>query len=92
MCLAVPAKVIAVDGSVAVVDIGGNRREANLVLLPGVAIGDYVLVHAGFAISKYEPEDAEETLRVLVEAARLVAEADAAAGVVERDREGGEPS
>lgn len=89
MCLAVPAKVIALSGSVAVVDIGGNRRDANVALLPGVEIGDYVMVHAGFAISRYEPEDAEEVLRLLVEAARLAAEADAADDGLARDRAGG---
>jgi len=92
VCLAVPAKVIAIDGPVAMVDIGGNRRKANVALLPGVAIGDYVMMHAGFAISRYEPEDAEEILAVLVEAARLADEADEAAGGVARDREGGGPS
>ena len=64
MCLAVPAEVVELDGNAAVVDIGGNQREANVALLEDVKIGDYVLVHAGFAISKYEREDALETLRL----------------------------
>ena len=80
MCLAVPAKVLSLDGSMATVDISGNRLDANVALLPEVAIGDYVMVHAGFAISKYEPEDAQETLRLFEEINRVMAEQEAAAG------------
>jgi len=64
----------------ATVDISGNRLDANVALLPEVAIGDYVMVHAGFAISKYEPEDAQETLRLFEEINRVMAEQEAAAG------------
>jgi len=71
MCLAVPAKVLTLDGAAALVDVGGNRVEANVSLVPDVEVGDYVMVHAGFAITKYEPEDAAETLRVLREAGLL---------------------
>ncbi len=72
MCLAVPAKIVSIDGAAATVDVGGNRVEANVSLVPDAEVGDYVMVHAGFAITKYEPEDAEETLRVLHEAGLLV--------------------
>lgn len=71
MCLAVPAKVLTIDGAAASVDVGGNRVAANVSLVPDVEVGDYVMVHAGFAITKYEPEDAAETLRVLQEAGLL---------------------
>ena len=67
MCLAVPAKVVEIDGPVARVDVAGNLREANLTLLEGVEIGDYVMLHAGFAISKYEPEEAQKTMELLRE-------------------------
>ena len=71
MCLAVPAKVVELRGFVAEVDIGGNRREASVALLDNVEVGDYVLVHAGFAISKYEQEEAMETLKLWDEVLQL---------------------
>ena len=67
MCLAVPAKVVELSGDEAVVDVGGNRMRANVSLLDTVALGDYVLVHAGFAINKYNPADAREILAVYEE-------------------------
>ena len=62
VCLAVPARVIEMDGRKARVDVLGNVRPADLTLLDEVRVGDYVLVHAGFAIQRLEPGDAEETL------------------------------
>lgn len=62
MCLAIPARVISVEGDQAVVDIGGNRQGVNLSLLENVSPGDYVLVHVGFAIQKYDQREAEELL------------------------------
>ena len=67
MCLAVPGKIIEISGSTARVDIEGTIREANISLLPGVKVGEYVIVHAGFAMEKYDEEDAKETLRLLKE-------------------------
>jgi hydrogenase expression/formation protein HypC len=67
MCLAVPGKVIEISGSNARVDIEGVVRDANISLLPGVKVGDYVIVHAGFAMEKYNKEDAKETLKLLRE-------------------------
>lgn len=64
MCLAVPAKIIEIDNQMATVEIGGSRREASLILLPEAARGDYVLLHAGFAISRVDEEEALETLRL----------------------------
>ena len=65
MCLAVPVKVVSVEGTEAVVDAGGNRIRADLSLVDDVHPGDYVILHAGFAIQKYDPEEAEETLRLM---------------------------
>jgi hydrogenase expression/formation protein HypC len=64
MCLAVPARVVEIEGQDAKVDILGNVRDAKLSLIDEVSIGDYVLIHAGFAIQKLEAEDAEETLNL----------------------------
>lgn len=76
MCLAIPSRVVSSDGVVAVVDVCGARREASLMLLPEqVAPGDFVLVHAGFAMQTVDRQTAEESLRFF---GRLVAAADAA--------------
>lgn len=65
MCLAVPAKVIKIDGERAEVDIGGVRREASLVLVAdqGISIGDYVLIHTGYAITKVDEAEARTILK-----------------------------
>ena len=63
MCLAVPAKVLEINGKVAIVDFGGVKREARLDLLPDVKIGDYVIVHTGFAIEKLDDKTAKEILQ-----------------------------
>jgi len=65
MCLGVPMQVIEIDGEVAVCEIDGVRREASLMMVDGVTLGDYVLIHAGFAIEKLDVEDAEATLAAL---------------------------
>jgi hydrogenase expression/formation protein HypC len=67
MCLAVPMKVIEIEGSVAQVEEGGVRRAARVDLIDGVKVGDYVIVHAGIAIERLEPEEARETLRLFEE-------------------------
>ncbi len=65
MCLAVPSKIIEIEGSMAIVDVMGLRKEISLMLLPEEPkIGDYVLVHAGFAINKMEKQEAEEALKI----------------------------
>ncbi len=71
MCLAIPAKVIKVDGGVATVNLGGVEKEASLLLLDDVSVGDYVIIHAGFAINKLDKVAAEESLRILRELASL---------------------
>jgi len=74
MCLAIPARVIDINGPTAVIDAGGNRREVNVSLLDDLEVGDYVLVHAGFAISKWAEEEAKETLKIWEEIARITGE------------------
>ncbi len=69
MCLAIPAKVTKIDGEMATIDVGGVKRSASLMLLENVDIGDYVIVHAGFAIHKVDPEEAQESLKLLRELA-----------------------
>jgi hydrogenase expression/formation protein HypC len=63
MCLAVPGKVVSIDGQSAVVDFGGVQRETNISLVQ-VRPGDYVVVHAGFAIQTVDEEEAKETIRL----------------------------
>ena len=71
MCLAIPAKIESIDGDMAVVNVGGAMRKASLLLVPDeVALGDYVIVHAGFALHRMDPEEAEESLRYLRELAQ----------------------
>ncbi len=66
MCLAIPSEIVAVKDKMATVDVGGIRREVSLLLLPEeAAIGDYVLVHAGFAIHKIDKKAGEEALRLI---------------------------
>jgi len=68
MCIAVPSKIIAIDDMMATIDVEGARRQVSLMLLPEeAAIGDYVLVHAGFAIQKMDPKDGAETLNLFQE-------------------------
>ncbi len=67
MCLAVPMKIIEIRGDRGVAETGGVRREVGLQLLDGIRIGDYVLVHAGFAIQIVDPSEAEKTLELFRE-------------------------
>ncbi len=68
MCIAVPMKVIEIKDDMGVVENRGIKREVGIMLLDDLKINDWVLIHAGFAISKLDQEVAEETLRLLVEA------------------------
>ncbi|MCX5702777.1 MAG: HypC/HybG/HupF family hydrogenase formation chaperone [Candidatus Omnitrophica bacterium] len=65
MCLAVPMKIKSINGDFAEVEIGKLVRTINIQMLPKVKTGDYVIVHAGFAIEKVNPQKAEETLRFI---------------------------
>jgi hydrogenase expression/formation protein HypC len=68
MCLALPVKVIALgDDDKATVDLGGVKKEISLALLDDVAVGDYVILHVGYALSKLDPEEAEKTLALFAE-------------------------
>ncbi len=71
MCLAVPGKIEAIEGLTASVQVGGVVVRARLDLVDDVQVGDYVLVHAGFAINKMDAAEAEETLALLGEVQRL---------------------
>lgn len=68
MCLGFPGRIIEMDELTAIVDIAGTKMEVSLAMLPDeVAIGDYVMVHVGFAIAKMDEKEAEETLKTLLE-------------------------
>ena len=67
MCLAIPALVKSIDGYMAEVDIDGVTRQVSIQLTPEVKIGDYVLLHTGYAINVIDPVEAEETLKLLRE-------------------------
>ncbi len=66
MCLAIPAKVERIDAAaeMATVSLDGVRKEISLVLVEDVEVGDYVLVHVGYALNKVSPEEAQHTLRM----------------------------
>jgi len=68
MCLAIPTQVVELlDNDGAVVELGGVRKEISLALVDGVAVGDYVIVHVGYALSRLDPEEAEKTLQLFAE-------------------------
>ena len=72
MCLAIPGKIVEIvdtENRIAKVEVGGVRRNVNIGMLPenDTNIGDYVLIHVGFAMSKVDEHEAEETLRLLKE-------------------------
>jgi hydrogenase expression/formation protein HypC len=70
MCLALPARVVALlDLEMATIDLGGIRKKISIVLVPEVQLGDYVIVHVGYAIGMLDPEEAEATLRLFAELA-----------------------
>ena len=68
MCLAIPALVVELrDNDNALVELAGVRKEISLALVEGVAVGDYVIVHVGYALNKLDPEEAEKTLALFAE-------------------------
>jgi len=67
MCLAIPMKVRRIKGEFAEVEAGRLTRTINIQMLPAVRVGDYVLVHAGFAIQRIDPARAKETLQLIDE-------------------------
>lgn len=79
MCLAIPARVVVVnEDDTAVVDLGGVRKEVSLALVEDVAVGDYLIIHVGFALNKLDAEEAERTLALFAEMGAAVAAQDAA--------------
>ena len=77
MCLAIPARIIELDKDVAVVDAMGNRFKAKTTLLPQAKIGSLVLIHAGFAISLVDEEEAKETWEIISQINELQDESEA---------------
>ena len=72
MCLAIPSKVIEIKDGMGIIDVAGVQREASLLLIEDPQVGDWVIVHAGFAIQKIDEATAQESLRYLREAAQLL--------------------
>ena len=71
MCLAIPAKIISIKDKAAIIEIGGIRREASLQLTPEAKIGDYVLLHTGYAIAVLDEAEARETIALIEEVAKF---------------------
>jgi hydrogenase expression/formation protein HypC len=72
MCLAIPAQIVELrDGDNALVDLAGVKKEISLALVEGVAVGDYVIVHVGYALNKLDPEEAAKTLKLFAEMGEL---------------------
>lgn len=72
MCLAIPAQVVELrDNDNALVDLAGVKKEISLALVEGVVVGDYVIVHVGYALNKLDPEEAEKTLKLFAEMGEL---------------------
>lgn len=69
MCLAIPSKITHIENEMATIDVDGVQRQASLLLLADANVGDYVIVHAGFAIQKIDEAAAQDTLKLLREAA-----------------------
>lgn len=76
MCLAIPARVVELGADDdAVVDLAGVRKEISLALVDNIAVGDYVIVHVGYALNKLDPEEAARTLALFAEIGQIDAEA-----------------
>lgn len=67
MCLAIPVRVIAVKNDSAIIDADGVQREVNIALIDKVEIGDYIVVHAGFAIQKWDNDDVTDYKQIMDE-------------------------
>jgi hydrogenase expression/formation protein HypC len=75
MCLAIPAQLVELlADEQAIVNLGGIRKQVSIALVPGVAVGDYVIVHVGHAIGRIDPEEAERTLALFGEMAQFEAQ------------------
>jgi len=69
MCLAIPSKIVKIENGMATIDVDGVQRKTSLLLVEDAQVGDYVIVHAGFALHKIDEAAAMESLRILKEAA-----------------------
>jgi hydrogenase expression/formation protein HypC len=68
MCLAIPVRVAEIlENDAAIVELDGVRKEISLALVDGVAVGDYVILHVGYALNRLDPEEAEKTLKLFAE-------------------------
>ena len=67
MCLSIPAKVKSIDGEMAIVSMGGTEYNASLQMFEDVSVGDYILLHTGFAIQKIDKEEAKEIFKLFAE-------------------------
>lgn len=67
MCLSIPAKVKSIDGEMAIVSMGGTEYNASLQMIEDVEVGDYILLHTGFAIQKIDEEEAKEIFKLFDE-------------------------
>ncbi len=72
MCLAIPSQIVEIENDMGVIDVAGVRRKASLLMIEEPAVGDWVIVHAGFAIKRIDESVALESLRYLREAASLL--------------------
>jgi hydrogenase expression/formation protein HypC len=88
MCLAIPMRITAIDGPAATIEAEGLVQRTNLMLVPQAVVGDYVLVHAGFAIAVLESDDAAERLSLFEQIAGLDDQDEGSGG---RSRPGGGP-
>jgi hydrogenase expression/formation protein HypC len=80
MCLAIPSKIVEINDGMATIDVDGVQRSASLMLMEDVSVGDFVIVHAGFAIQKLDAAAAAESLQLLREAAAAVDDLDPGQG------------
>ena len=72
MCLAIPSRIVEINDTLGTVDVDGVQREVSLMLIEEPKVGDYVIVHAGFAIQRIDEEAAQESLKALREVAALM--------------------
>ncbi len=76
MCLAIPAKIVEIDGEMAKVEVGGVLRVVSLMLVPDLKVGDYVITHAGFALHRVDEQEALASINLLRELVESVARAE----------------
>ena len=74
MCLAIPGEIVEIDDTTAVIDYGGVRKRASIMALPDANVGEMVIVHAGFVISKIDRDEAQKTLLAFKELEEAIAE------------------